>query len=426
MAKKSAETQTREKRPAYFSQALGAVERANRFLNLPEGVYKRLCKPARSLRVSIPVRMDDGRMCFFSGYRVQYDMSRGPGKGGIRYHPGITLDEVTALAALMTWKCAVVDIPFGGAKGGVDCDARALSLGEKERLTRRFTYELFPLIGPEKDIPAPDMYTDEQVMAWIMDTFSMMKGFTVPEVVTGKPVSLGGSKGRMTATSEGLVITTLEALKQRGVCVEGLRTVVLGFGNVGAHAARLLHLLGATIVGLADSRGAIYNASGLDVTAVSRHKEDSGGLSGFKEAEDLTIDELLTKESDLLIPAAICGQINAKNVKNLKTRFIAEGANGPVTSEAEKVLLERGVVIIPDILANAGGVVVSYFEWLQGMQRLLWKTSEIKRKLKHIMTKAYKEVVDIALDKSTDLRTAATILGVKRVAEAIRMRGFYP
>jgi len=426
MAQKTGGTQRMKKKPAYFSQALGAVERANSFLNLPEGIYKRLCQPTRSLRVSIPVKMDDGTMSFFSGYRVQYDMSRGPGKGGIRYHPGITLDEVTALAALMTWKCAVVDIPFGGAKGGVDCDARALSIGEKERLTRRFTYELFPLIGPEKDIPAPDMYTDEQVMAWIMDTFSMMKGFTVPEVVTGKPVSLGGSKGRLTATSEGLVITILEALKAEGICVEGLRTVILGFGNVGAHAARLLHLLGASIVGLADSRGAVYNPRGLDMAAVTRHKEETGALSGFKDAEDVGIDDLLSKESDLLIPAAICGQINPGNVKNIKTRIIAEGANGPIAAEAEKVLLEKGVIIIPDILANAGGVVVSYFEWLQGMQRLLWKTSEIKRKLKHIMTKAFREVTDIAADKSTDLRTAATILGVKRVAEAIRMRGFYP
>ncbi len=415
-----------DKKPAYFSEALGAVERANKFLNLPEGIYKRLCLPTRSLRVSIPVKMDDGTMSFYSGYRVQYDMSRGPGKGGIRYHPGITLDEVTALAALMTWKCAVVDIPFGGAKGGVDCDARTLSMGEKERLTRRFTYELFPLIGPEKDIPAPDMYTDEQVMAWIMDTFSMMKGFTVPEVVTGKPVSLGGSKGRKTATSEGLIITILEALKAEGICVEGLRTMVLGFGNVGAHAARLLQLLGAVIVGLSDSRGAIYNANGLDMTAVSRHKEETGALKGFSDAEDLTNDQLLTKESDLLIPAAICGQINSSNVEGIKTRIIAEGANGPLTREAESVLLNRGVTIIPDILANAGGVVVSYFEWLQGMQRLLWKGSEIKRKLKHIMTKAFSEVMDISRDNSTDMRTAATILGVKRVAEAIRVRGFYP
>jgi len=415
-----------KKKPAYFSETLNAVEQANKYLNLPAGIYKRLCKPTRSLRVSIPVKMDDGSMSFYSGYRVQYDMSRGPGKGGIRYHPGITLDEVTALAALMTWKCAVVDIPFGGAKGGVDCDAKALSIGEKERLTRRFTYELFPLIGPEKDIPAPDMYTDEQVMAWIMDTFSMMKGFTVPEVVTGKPVSLGGSKGRKTATSEGLVITILEALKAEGMCVEGLRTSVLGFGNVGAHAARLLHLLGATVVGLADSRGAIYNPNGIDMSSVTRHKENTGALSGFKDTEDLTNDELLAREVDLIIPAAICGQINGNNVQAIKTRLIAEGANGPITSEADSVLRDMGVIILPDILANAGGVVVSYFEWLQGMQRLLWKTSEIKRKLKHIMTKAFSEVSDIAHDKTTDMRTAATILGVQRVAEAIKMRGFYP
>jgi len=414
------------KKPAYFSETLSAVERANKYLNLPDGIYKRLCKPTRSLRVSIPVKMDDGSMSFYSGYRVQYDMSRGPGKGGIRYHPGITLDEVTALAALMTWKCAVVDIPFGGAKGGVDCDSKTLSMGEKERLTRRFTYELFPLIGPEKDIPAPDMYTDEQVMAWIMDTFSMMKGFTVPEVVTGKPVSLGGSKGRKAATSEGLVIIILEALKAKDICVEGLRTSVLGFGNVGAHAARLLQLLGATIVGLADSQGAIYNPHGIDLNSVTRHKENTGALSRFQGTEDLTNDELLAKEVDLIIPAAICGQINETNVEAIKTRLIAEGANGPITSDADAILRDRGVIIIPDILANAGGVVVSYFEWLQGMQRLLWKTSEIKRKLKHIMTKAFNEVSDVAADRSVDMRTAATILGVERVAEAIKMRGFYP
>ncbi len=414
------------KKPAYFKETLSAVERANKYLNLPHGIYKRLCLPTRSLRVSIPVKMDDGSMSFYTGYRVQYDMSRGPGKGGIRYHPGITLDEVTALAALMTWKCAVVDIPFGGAKGGVDCDARILSLGEKERLTRRFTYELFPLIGPEKDIPAPDMYTDEQVMAWIMDTFSMMKGFTVPEVVTGKPVSLGGSKGRKTATSEGLIITIIEAIKAEGLCLEGLRTSVLGFGNVGAHAARLLHMLGATIVGLADSQGAIYNPRGINMSAIHRHKEETGSLAGFEGADNLTIDELLAVETDLLIPAAVCGQINPGNVDSIKTRLIAEGANGPITSEADSVLIEKGVFIIPDILANAGGVVVSYFEWLQGMQRLLWKSREIKRKLKHIMTKAFTEVMDLSKDNSTDMRTAATILGVKRVAEAIKMRGFYP
>ncbi|MFQ5353646.1 MAG: Glu/Leu/Phe/Val dehydrogenase [Thermodesulfobacteriota bacterium] len=412
--------------PAYLKETLAAVERANEFLKLPRGVYKRLCLPARSITVSIPVKMDDESINFYTGYRVQYELSRGPGKGGIRYSPGLSLDEVTALSALMTWKCAVVDIPFGGAKGGVDCDVKTLSAGEKERLTRRFTYELFPLIGPEQDIPAPDMYTDEQVMAWMMDTYSMMKGFTVPEVVTGKPVSLGGSKGRMTATSEGLIIAVIEAIKEEALCIEGLRTSVLGFGNVGAHSARLLHMLGATIVGLADSHGAIYNPRGINVTAVTRHKEETGVLAGFKGADDLTVDELLAMETDLLIPAAICGQINPGNVDSIKTRLIVEGANGPITSDADRVLIDKGVLVIPDILANAGGVVVSYFEWLQGLQRLLWKTREIKRKLKHFMTKAYGEVTDLSKEHSTDMRTAATILGVKRVAEAIKMRGFYP
>ncbi len=410
----------------YLEETLVSLNKANAFLHLPHGVFERLTKPRRSLIVNLPVRMDSGETTFFTGYRVQYDLARGPGKGGIRYHPGVSLDEVTALAALMTWKCAVVDLPFGGAKGAVDCDTRVLSTGEKERLTRRFTYELVPFIGPETDIPAPDMYTDEQVMAWMMDTYSMMKGYTVPEIVTGKPISLGGSKGRRTATADGIVINILEALKHLGLPLDGMRTSVIGFGEVGYNAARILHEMGSKIVGLADSRGAIYNAGGIDFDRALEHKRATGALKGFKEADTMTTDELLGMETDILIPAAVCGQINPDNVESIKTKILAEGANGPTASAADAVLLDNGVFIIPDILANAGGVVVSYFEWLQGVQRFAWEAGEVKERLKEIMTRAFGEVLRTSQEEKTDLRTAATIVGVKRVAEAIKVRGFYP
>lgn len=411
---------------SFFQEILVTLESANRHLNLPQAVYDRLKTPRRSLIVSVPVQMDDGTVSFFTGYRVQYDFARGPGKGGIRYHPKVNLDEITALAALMTWKCAVVDIPFGGAKGGVACDPTVMSRDEIMRLTRRYTYEIGLIIGPESDIPAPDVYTDEQVMAWMMDTYSMMKGFSVPGVVTGKPVSLGGSLGRNKATSAGLVTTVIEALKLRGMSMDGLSVVVLGFGKVGYHAAKILYDAGAKVIGVADSKGAIYNPQGLNIDEVEKHKKAADTVQGYKEAEDLTIEELITIESDLLIPAALERQINSNNADKIKTRIIAEGANNPLTTEADEILNDKGVLILPGVLANAGGVVVSYFEWVQDLQRFFWDEAEIDSRLNTIMKKAFREVIAIATEKKIDLRTAATVLGVKRVAEAIQMRGLYP
>jgi glutamate dehydrogenase (NAD(P)+) len=410
----------------FFRDVLESLEKANRHLNLPPPILERLKTPRRSLIVSVPVQMDNGKVEFFTGYRVQYDFARGPAKGGIRYHPRVTLDEITALAALMTWKCAVVDIPFGGAKGGVACDPTAMSRDEKKRLTRRYTYEIGLFIGPETDIPAPDVYTDEQTMAWMMDTYSMMKGYSVPGVVTGKPVCIGGSLGRTKATSEGLVITVTEALRHLGIPLEGLTATVLGFGKVGFHAAKILHDRGVKVIGLADSKGAIYNPNGIDVDSAMAHKASSGALQGLKDADALGIDELLAIEVDVLVPAALEGQIHAGNAGAIKTRILAEGANNPLTAEADETLRGKGVFILPGVLANAGGVVVSYFEWVQDLQRFFWNEEEINARLKTIMTRAFKEVLDISIEKGLDMRTAAMVLGVKRVAEAIAVRGLYP
>lgn len=409
-----------------FDEVLMALEKANRHLNLPKSIYERLRTPKRSLIVSVPVEMDDGSIANYTGYRVQYDFARGPAKGGVRYHPRVNLDEITALAALMTWKCALVDIPFGGAKGGVACDPTGLSKRELERLTRRYTYEISLLIGPESDIPAPDVYTDEQVMAWMMDTYSMVKGYSVPGVVTGKPVSLGGSLGRSKATSSGLVTTVLEALNHLGMEAEGLTATVLGFGKVGLNAAAILEEAGARIIGVADSKGAVYNPQGLDVKGLVRHKRNTDTVQGFKGSEDLTIDELISIETDLLVPAALEGQINASNAHLVKARVLAEGANSPLTAEADELLGSKGVFIIPDILANAGGVVVSYFEWVQGLQRFFWNEAEVESRLSTVMKKAFHEVLSLSRDKGLDMRTAAMALGVKRVADAVRIRGLYP
>ncbi|MBI5492343.1 MAG: Glu/Leu/Phe/Val dehydrogenase [Deltaproteobacteria bacterium] len=411
---------------SFFQEVLETLESANRYLNLPPAIYTRLKTPRRSLIVSVPVEMDDGKVEFFEGYRVQYDFARGPAKGGIRYHPKVSLDEITALAALMTWKCAVVDIPFGGAKGGVACDPTSMSRDEIKRLTRRYTYEIGILIGPESDIPAPDVYTDEQVMAWMMDTYSMMKGYSVPGVVTGKPVCIGGSLGRNKATSAGLVTTVLEALKHLSIPLAGLTVTVLGFGKVGYNAAKIFHDLGAKVIGVADSKGAIYNPQGLDIEAVAQHKKAADTVQGYKHSENLTVDELISIECDLMVPAALEGQINASNVDRIKTRILAEGANNPVTPEADRALINKGVFVLPGVLANAGGVVVSYFEWVQDLQRFFWNESEIDARLNTIMRKAFQEVLAISKDKGCDMRTAATIAGVRRVAEAVMVRGLYP
>lgn len=409
-----------------FQEVLDRLENVNKHLNLPPAIYNRLRCPRRSLIVSLPVRMDNGEVRYFEGYRVHYNTARGPAKGGIRYHPNITLNEIITLAALMTWKCAVVDVPFGGAKGGVACDTTKMSRDEIKHLTRRYTYEIAMLIGPESDIPAPDMYTNEQVMAWIMDTYSTIKGYSVPGVVTGKPVCIGGSLGRKTATSQGLVTVLLEAVKHLGLPQTGLAISIIGFGNVGEAAADILYEKGMRIVGLADSKAAIYNPKGLDIKAVKKHKSDKKSLAGFKDAEEVSVDELVGLRCDVLIPAALEGQINLKNANNVKARIIAEGANDPTTREADAILNEKGVFILPDILANAGGVVVSYFEWVQDIQRFFWQEDEIQKRLEGIMIKAFKHVLAISQDKKVDMRTAAMILGVSRVAEASAVRGLYP
>lgn len=409
-----------------FQEVLDRLEDVNRHLNLPPALYHRLRSPRRSLIATIPVRMDDGSVCYFEGYRVHYNTARGPAKGGIRYHPNVSLNEMITLAALMTWKCAVIDVPFGGAKGGIACDSTKMSRNEIKRMTRRYTYEIAMLIGPESDIPAPDMYTNEQVMAWIMDTYSTIKGYSVPGVVTGKPVCIGGSLGRKTATSQGLVTVLLETVKHLGLSTKDLTASIIGFGNVGAATAEILCEKGMRIVGLADSRAAIYNQKGLDIKAVKKHKADTKSLAGFKDAEQVSVEELIGLKCDVLIPAAVGGQINSKNANSIKARIVAEGANDPTTREADAILNDHGVFVLPDILANAGGVVVSYFEWVQDIQRYFWHEDEIQKRLEGIMTKAFKHVMTIALDKKVDMRTAAMILGVGRVAEASAVRGLYP
>lgn len=409
-----------------FQEVLDRLEDVNKYLKLPPAIYNRLRCPRRSLIVTLPVRMDNGEVKYFEGYRVHYNTARGPAKGGIRYHPNVTLNEIITLAALMTWKCAVVDLPFGGAKGGVACDTTKMSRDEIKRMTRRYTHEIAMLIGPESDIPAPDMYTDEQVMAWIMDTYSTIKGYSVPGVVTGKPVCIGGSLGRKTATSQGLVTVLLEGIKHLGLSQKEFAVSIIGFGNVGAAAADILSEKGMKIVGLADSKAAIYNSKGIDIKTVKKHKAEKKSLSGFRDAEQVSIDELVGLKCDILIPAAVEGQVNSKNANNVKARIIAEGANDPTTREADKILNDKGVLVLPDILANAGGVVVSYFEWVQDIQRYFWHEDEIQKRLEGIMTKAFKHVLTIAQDKKVDMRTAAMILGVSRVAEASAVRGLYP
>jgi glutamate dehydrogenase (NAD(P)+) len=382
--------------------------------------------PKRELTVNFPVKLDDGSIQVFTGYRVHHNAARGPTKGGIRYHPDTNLDEVRALAMWMTWKCAVVNIPYGGAKGGVVCDPKQLSLAELERLTRRYTTEIAILIGPEKDIPAPDVNTTPQVMAWIMDTFSMHQGYTVPAVVTGKPINIGGSRGRNEATARGASIVIREAVRQQGLDLDGMKVAIQGYGNAGAIAAQLLHQMGTTIVAVSDSRGGIYNPGGLDPDAALRYKRANGSVVGFPEADHLTNAELLELPCDILIPAALENQITGANAGRIKARIIAEAANGPTTPEADALLHDRGIVVLPDILANAGGVTVSYFEWVQDLQDFFWTEREVNAKLERVMVASYASVREIAEQRKVHLRTAAYLLAVQRVAEAAMTRGIYP
>jgi glutamate dehydrogenase (NAD(P)+) len=396
------------------------------YLGLEEGLRRRIAAIDRELTVNFPVKMDDGSLQMFMGYRVQHDRARGPTKGGIRYHPDVDLDEVRALAMLMTWKCAVADIPYGGAKGGVCCDPKKMSMGEIERLTRRYASEISILIGPERDIPAPDVYTDAQIMAWIMDTYSMNMGYSVPGVVTGKPLSIGGSLGREEATGRGCVFTTQFLADQMGFPIEGSKIVIQGFGNVGGVAAMLFENLGARIIAVNDSSGGVHHANGLNIPALLAFKKQNGSVSGFPESETVGHHEIFEVPCDILVPAALGHQITLENASKIHARVIAEGANGPTDPDAEEILLDAGTVIVPDILANAGGVIVSYFEWVQNQQKLLWDEEGINSQLHAIIKRAFEQVYGIAQEKKLSLRRAAYILAIERVAEATRFRGIYP
>jgi glutamate dehydrogenase (NAD(P)+) len=394
-------------------------------LNLDEGLWKVLRYPTRELIVHIPVAMDNGKLEVFTGFRVQHSIARGPSKGGIRYAPDVTLDEVRALAAWMTWKCAVVNIPFGGAKGGVICDPHKMSMGELERMTRRYTAELFEFIGPEKDVPAPDVNTNEQTMAWIMDTFSMHSRQTVTAVVTGKPINIGGSRGRREATGRGIMIVCDEAIKKLGMRPESTRVIVQGFGNVGSNAALLMKQAGYKITGIIEVTGSLFNKNGIDVRSLSEYRQKHGTLAGFPEAEAADPAELLTTECEILIPAATENQITSRNADRVKCRILAEGANGPTTASADEILADKRVFVIPDILCNAGGVTTSYFEWVQDRQGYFWKESVVNEQLETIMVAAFEDVVRFAELHGVNNRIAAYMLAIDRVAYTIRQRGIY-
>ena len=410
-----------------YATALAQFDAVADRIHLEEGIRGILRAPRRELTVNLPVHMDDGNVRVFTGYRIQHSLARGPAKGGIRYHPSVDLDEVRALAMWMTWKCAVANIPYGGAKGGVTVDTGALSQRELEGLTRRFASEISIIIGPEKDIPGPDVGTNEQVMAWIMDTISMHQGYSIPGVVTGKPVGIGGTVGRREATGRGVSIVVREALKARGRPLEGTTVVIQGFGNVGTHAARLLRDMGCVVVGVSDTSGGFANPGGLDLPDILRYKQGGGRLIDYPgEGESLTGEELVELPCDVLVPAALEGQITRANADRVQASLVAEGANGPTTPEGDTILFDRGVVVIPDVLANAGGVTVSYFEWVQDLQNHFWREKEVVQNLERVMTTAYGQVAALAAAENVDMRMAANILAVQRVAEAITVRGIYP
>ncbi len=409
-----------------YTAALKMLDAAAEKINLNRNIWARLRHPRRCLIVTLPVRMDDGSQKIFEGYRVQHDYSRGPAKGGLRYHPDVTLDEVKALAAWMTWKCAVVSIPYGGAKGGVRCNPKEMSRAEIERLTRRYATEILIIIGPDRDIPAPDVYTDAQVMAWIMDTYSVANGHSVPGVVTGKPIALGGTLGRKEATGRGCVFTTREATKALDMDLTKSTVAVQGFGNVGYSAARIFHEVGAKIIAVSDSKGGIYNPKGLDPEKVFDAKQKGSSVLDYKAGDRITNEELITIKCDVLVPSALENVITLKNAAKVQARIITEGANGPTAPEADEILQSNGVLVIPDILANAGGVTVSYFEWVQNIQEFFWSEEDVNRKLGEIMVRSFNEVFKIARDHKVTPRLAAYMLAVGRVAEAIQLLGLYP
>ena len=415
-----------------YEEFLEVLEKSARMLNLEQRDYEALKNPERELKVSIPVEMDDGSVRTFDGYRIQHSSSRGPCKGGIRYHPDVDLDEVKALAAWMTFKCAVVNIPYGGAKGAVKVDPRELSKNELKRLTRRYTAMILPLIGPERDIPAPDVNTNEEIMGWIMDTYSMFKGYTVHGVVTGKPVELGGSLGRKEATGRGVMYITEEILKRHGKKIEGTKIAIQGMGNVGGTAAKLMYELGAKIIAVSDISGGLYCESGLDISDIMNYINANNGRKLLEDypisgnVKRITNEELLTCNADILIPAAMENQVTEKIAGRVSAKIIIEAANGPTTFEADKVLEDKGIIVVPDILANAGGVTVSYFEWVQNNQAVLWNEETINSKLKDIMIEAFNEVFEKASEKNTTLRMGAYMVALERLVKAKKMRGIFP
>jgi glutamate dehydrogenase (NAD(P)+) len=409
-----------------YQMAVRQLDLVAERLGLERGALARLKLPQRCMVVSVPVQMDNGETRVFTGYRVHHNLVLGPGKGGLRYHPSVSLGDVSALAMWMTWKCALVGLPFGGAKGGVHCDPTIMSPRERERLTRRYTQEILLVIGPQVDILAPDVNTNEETMAWIMDTYSMQVGYSVPGVVTGKPIVIGGSLGRREATGRGVVYCVQEACALRKIPVQGSRVVVQGFGNVGSVTAALMHELGARVVAVSDVHGGVYHPRGLDVPKLLKYQQERRAIVDFREAEAITNAELLTLPCDILVPAALERQITADNAHNIQCRILAEGANGPTTPEADVVLRQRDIFVIPDVLCNAGGVTVSYFEWVQDLQNYFWTETQINRRLKQVLIKAFREVHTQAERAQVDMRTAALMLGVGRVAEGERVRGLFP
>ncbi|NTU81847.1 MAG: Glu/Leu/Phe/Val dehydrogenase, partial [Chloroflexales bacterium] len=406
-----------------FAIAQHQFDLAADLLHLSESLRCILRVPQRELSVNFPVKMDDGSTHMFTGYRVQHNLSRGPTKGGIRYHPDLTLDDVRALAMWMTWKCAVTNLPYGGAKGGVIVDPKRLSSEEIERLTRRYASEISLLIGPERDIPAPDVNTNPQIMAWIMDTISMHQGYTVPAIVTGKPLNIGGSEGRHSATAQGLVYLLAAASRQLGLSLPGARVAIQGFGNTGSNIARILHDLGASVVAVSDSQGGVYSRRGLRPEALLQHKARHGTVATYPEGEQISNDELFTLDCDILVPAALSQAIRATNAPRVRARIVAEVANGPTTPEADEILYDQGTFVLPDILASAGGVTVSYFEWVQGLQEFFWSEREVNAQLERVMHRAFQAVVRAAESWRVHMRTAAYTIAVQQVADAVTTRG---
>lgn len=408
-----------------FRLAVAQFDQAAETMRLDPNLRERLKLPQRSLVVSLPVRMDDGHVEVFTGYRVQHDSSRGPSKGGVRYHPDVSLGEVAALAMWMTWKCALAGLPYGGAKGGVHVAPKRLSPSELQRLTRRYAAEIFPLIGPDKDVPAPDVGTDAQIMAWIMDTYSQQVGYAVPSVVTGKPLSIGGSLGREEATGRGVVYVTLEALRHLKLSIEKATVAIQGFGNVGSHTARIMQQQGARVIAVSDVTGGIYNDKGLDIMKLLR-RDPGQPLHETKQGDAITNEELLRLGCTVLVPAALSEQITSKNANSLKCRILSEGANGPTTLEADHILADKGIFVIPDILANSGGVIVSYFEWVQDLQRFFWSATDIQNRLQEIITSAFQRTLHFSSERRVSMRMAALMSGIDQVAQAHLQRGLYP